>query len=496
MEDMDDGFDNIRFLMDDIQDTQSVPEQLLNDVTVYSEYQLRSNTGKHKSNIMPTKILDNVILQNDYKAATGKSTDRCNNNSCNNISEPKVSRNEQESEKFRLNNCLPISNQDKKLYPASKKYKILVFSWNTESVPLCETLDKSIADRNRSGWTTWRYSYNIPDFFPNLAELIRHNKPDIVVIGFQEDRHPGSYFHSHFLPEEMPKLGYGLVKRTKLMGVGITSYKGSLEGDLFQRGIRLSIYAKAQLVPMIEKEEAEMRRAMGNNGQSEYVCTSAIWRNKGAVGSYLMLPGFGRLVFICAHLPFSARSLRVERQYNNQMLRQNELNYSNICFNNIVEQLVLFKKPSPSHVICFGDFNYRISDHRPASLVASEIKTNFNNPEYIHELYNNYDELHQQMIKNNIYMFLEGVNNEGPTFLPTCKMSKDRYQKSSNDILDGHWSTGKEDQRVPSWCDRVLYKKFSEDGHHLICTNYERFDVGSTMSKSDHAGVFATFELW
>jgi hypothetical protein len=318
--------------------------------------------------------------------------------------------------------------------------------------------------------------------------------------------------------------------------------------------------------------------------------------------------------------------LRTEREYNNQMLRQNELNYSNICFNNIVENLVLFKRPTPCHVIYFGDFNYRISTHCPGSQIAKELNENVNNKDYIHDLYNVYDELHQQMIKRNIYTFCEGVSNEGPTFLPTCKMDKKRYEKhllhlyknhygqslnnqspniiypqnynnihnipqnynnnalssnnmhnipqnyniihdipknynnnglsSNNSVLSNNqsldnmkiddivllqnhqpsdgstqlpnykqdnfnnlsnnmnypaknfvlqdveeykniaWSTGKEDQRVPSWCDRVLYKKFAEDNRSLVCTHYDRFDIGSTMSKSDHAGVIATFELF
>ena len=168
------------------------------------------------------------------------------------------------------------------------------------------------------------------------------------MIGFQEDRYPGSYFHSHLLPEEMPKIGYGLVKRTKLMGVGVTSYKNALKGDPHERGLRVSVYAKLDLIPEIEKEEAEMRIAVGNDGQDEYLCSSFVTRGKGATVSYLMLPGIGRIAFICCHLPFNARSLITERLYKNRMLRQNELNQSNVCFNNIIENLVLFRQPVPT----------------------------------------------------------------------------------------------------------------------------------------------------
>lgn len=469
----------------------------------------------------------------------------------------------------------PIYNTNNPLY------KIMVFSWNTESVGLCETMDINLAEYNRTscsniipGLTTWKYQCNIPDFYPCFAKFITDNSPDLVVIGFQEDRYPGSYFHSHFLITEMPKIGYDLVKRTKLMGVGITSYKGALKGDLFERGIRVSIYAKKDLVPLIEKEEVEMRAVIGNDGQDEYVYSSAVTRGKGATVSYIILPKFGRIAFICCHLPFNARSLIIERLHNNKILRQNEINQSNICFNNIIENLVLFKDPMPTHVIYFGDFNYRLADPRPASEVAHEFNTITNSEcsNIIKNLYIKYDELKEQMRRKNIYEFREGIDNQGPIFIPTCKMSKNRPNKKSKPIIFSqniypeihrellsetnlnpicnninenfvkfhqkissenysyssdttnfdesdiyeystytdestnydklyYWKTGCKDQRVPSWCDRILYQKFYDKGGktekncNIICTYYDRFDVG-IMSKSDHAGVLSIFELY
>lgn len=372
------------------------------------------------------------------------------------------------------------------------KYRIMVFSWNTKSISLCETLDVDIADQHRSGtFTSWRYPSIIPDFYPKWAELIQDNNPDIIVIGFQEDRHPGSYFHSHLLPEQMPLLEYKLIKRTKLMGVGVTSFRGLQNLDPIRRGIRVSIYAKISLAALIEKEEIELRGVMGNNGQSEYVCSSSLTRSKGATASYLVLPGYGRLVFICCHLPFHAKSLITERFYKNKMLRQNELNYSNTCFNNIIEDLVFFKNPMPTYVFYFGDFNYRLADPRPATEVANLFNQNPNDKEFFYNMYTMYDELKDQMRRGNIYEFLEGIENKGPMFLPTCKMEKGR---DTNDI-ECQWKTGKYDQRVPSWCDRIIYNKYGDDHHTLQCTYYDRFDSGDVMSQSDHAGVIGLFDL-
>ena len=144
-----------------------------------------------------------------------------------------------------------------------RNYRIMVFSWNTESVGLCESNDKNVIANNRAGYSSWIpgvkwYECNPPTFFQNFSKLVEHFLPDIIVIGFQEDRIPGSYFHSHFLKAEMPKIGYGLVKRTKHMGVGVTSYRGAISGDPYLRGLRLSVYAKANIVSIISKYESEI----------------------------------------------------------------------------------------------------------------------------------------------------------------------------------------------------------------------------------------------
>lgn len=379
-------------------------------------------------------------------------------------------------------------------------YRIMVFSWNTESVSIAESLDPSVIEINRTsgsqyipGVTSWRYDSLIADFFPKLLEFIEHHKPDIIIFGLQEDRWPGSYFHSHLLPSEMPCYGYGLVKRTKLMGVGITSYKGALHGDLFERGIRVSIYARHNLIPQIEYEERNLRMMVSNEGQTEYICSPPWTRGKGATCSYLMLPGYGRLAFICCHLPFNASTLTTSRLKFNPMIRQNELNKCNVCYNDIIENLILNCDVVPSHVIYFGDFNYRLSDPRSADEVAFDIVKHHDDTAYLHELYLKHDELKDQMRRENIYEFSEGLDNTGPAFIPTCKMSKGRSPDYESQTKS--WKTGVYDQRVPSWCDRILHRKFTDDGHNLKCTYYDRFDYGNTMAQSDHAAVMSMFEL-
>ncbi len=389
---------------------------------------------------------------------------------------------------------------------SSTSYKILVFSWNTQSLKLCETLSDQQAIWNRSGLLPkWQYVCEIPDFFPRLVEYIKSNDPDLIVIGFQEDRHPGSYFHSHLLPEELPPLGYSLVKRTKLMGVGVTTYKGLTQRDLFRRGLRVSIYAKRDLAQRILEAETSMREEIGNDGQSEYICSSMITRSKGATVSYIILPGIGRLAIVCCHLPFNAKSLVNARVWNNPMLRQNEVNYSNLCFNNILENLVLYQRPIPDYVIYFGDFNYRCSgeSEMTATQLGTTLLQNYHNSEVLRDLYLKYDELRDQMQRHNIYDFMEGVDNQGPLFLPTCKMVKHRPYKLQDvdpETPQEYWKVGKYDHRMPSWCDRILYQSYNsefedEETSSIKCLYYDRFDEGVSLTKSDHAGVIAILEL-
>lgn len=395
------------------------------------------------------------------------------------------------------------------------EYKILIFSWNTQSVRLYESLDDDEIEYNRSGLgLQWPYHCEKADFFPRLAEQITEKDPDIVAIGFQEDAEPGSYFHSHLLPEEMPKLGYNLVKRAKLIGVGKVTYDSAWDLDIRLRGLRLSVYAKPQLAGAMLITEQDMRYQLGNNGQSSYVCTSNITRSKGAICAYLMIPNRGTIAIINSHLPFNSRSLITSRRQNNYMLRQNELCHSNLCFNNIYENLVLYPpmRDKPVHVIYFGDLNYRLSDERDSTIVCEELLKNSNNKEYLEKLYRDHDELLQQMEKGNIYKFQEGVDNRGPNFIPTCKMNKERISTefrenidsiiddlgdNSDGISDVCFKLGRYNQRVPSYTDRILYTRVDTrpDKYHLKCSYYDRFDHGECMKKSDHAAVLALLTL-
>ena len=364
--------------------------------------------------------------------------------------------------------------------------KILIFDWNTASVPLCETMDDHQKRHNRSGLTTWQWDSHIPDFWDTLSARIAKEDPDLVVIGFQEDRRPGSYFHSHFLPAYMPGLGYELFQRETLMGVGVTTVKNTLEnGYPILRGLRTSIYVRSNQKPTDGKI-------------SNYVYSSGLTRSKGGMGASLTLDN-RNLIFINCHLPFQAYSLIEAQSKQNPMIRQNYLHDTNIAFNNIYEHFVLDQRTpqdsTPTVVFYFGDFNYRVDDMRGAEEVADEMgRTYAQDQEKFRNFYLEGDEMISQMRKGNIYSLDEGVEGRGPEFLPTCKLSKNRRDDHELGRLDHlPYKLGKHNQRRPSWCDRIVYT--SIDAPEIRCLAYEHFDVGETMAQSDHAAVLGIFTL-
>ena len=71
-------------------------------------------------------------------------------------------------------------------------------------------------------------------------------------------------------------------------------------------------------------------------------------------------------------------------------------------------------------------------------------------------------------------------------------MHKNRFKNST------YWKLGKNNHRIPSWCDRILYKKYYNtynNNYNIKCIYYDRFDFGATMAKSDHAAVMSIFVI-
>ena len=363
--------------------------------------------------------------------------------------------------------------------------KVLALCWNTNGLKICETLSSSIKEEARKGYKQlYTQDCDYADFVPQLKTLISKVLPDIVCIGFEQDPNTGTYFHSKLLPHVMESdLPYKQIYRDTMSG-GTLSTSGPVGGAL-----RMSIYGK------------------GGWGKSTlkktYECSSL---KDGTGGMSCVLDLNGKLLAVInAFVAFDKDSVvkartsvgnypKDERFRGDPMIRQDALNYANICYNGIVRELALSLKNRPDYVILMGDLNYR---NDQLDFIAETSAKMFSGnapdalPEHARSYYEKFDELRQQMIKGNIYQYDEGLDNRGPEFAPVCIMKKGRTCKGDN--YSDCWDT-KVKYILPSWCNRVLYKNYN-NSDKMCCLKYNRFDEGDTMKKSKNAAVYALFQI-
>jgi hypothetical protein len=358
-----------------------------------------------------------------------------------------------------------------------KNLSIFIFTWNHQALRISAPSVECILP----------YTLHDPDFYPAIESILTSHKPDVVVFGSQEDPSPGSYFHSHFLPEALAKIQYNLLKRTKMMGVGVETYKSIKALDFKLRGLRLSIYSKQSLYGGIQLEERYL-----STDNAWVNCSYPFVQSKGAVVSYLKIPGYGCIAFVCAHLPFDADNLKRAHHAQSYEIRNQSLELSNRCFNRIVKDLVHtnFIGESVDSVFFFGDLNYRVFSTEKEDLFHSTSCS----MTMLQKIYMKHDELYHAIQEKHIDLpFREGIHNEGPRFLPTCKMRKPRISKSDRSSIRDMYNIGS-GQRQPSWCDRILYYSFNKS-QKIRCLMYDRIDEGKTMEQSDHAAVYGLFYL-
>ncbi len=376
--------------------------------------------------------------------------------------------------------------------------KILICTWNTQSVNLSERVGKDCSDgrKLRERFHGWLYAATDPDFLTHVATRVQQEKHHLVVLALQEDTKPGSYAISHAAPAYLSD-EYVVVSRARMMGVGVTTWKKLLHERTIQlRGLRLLVMARRDwwrdldAKATVEVEEAPYYR---------------VTRGKGGLAIRLSLPHYGTICFINAHLPFKSSSLYDDTKRQQALVTQNDafryiykkLAHS-VAFNNNERGFLAWlfgttgghtkkHRPlnEPLHVFMMGDLNYRvrhIDSHTVLNMYAR------GETEQLPSLYLDHDELHAQMRDGRIPALCEGVANKGPQFYPTAKLDTTRSVMGSRERLT-HYKVGKEEQRVPSWCDRILYT-----GNEAVrCRRYVRYDAAESVQKSDHASVMGEY---
>ena len=333
----------------------------------------------------------------------------------------------------------------------------MCFTWNTETIPLCDRDDATKCEPN--------------DFFNDLSERIVRERPILVAIAFQEDAKPGSYFHSHYAPAKMSEIGYRLLTRPRMMGLGKTTVKGLISGKLVVRGLRLSIYCREDVS---EKAYDVSTSYYSNNYQY----------SKGGLAVYITFVNGIKIAFINCHLDFNAASLINYRRNQNYIDRRSALALTNAGFNGMIGELI--HKHQPTHAFVMGDLNYRINHNAGARELAHMFLENQNDPDFLYTMYRRYDELRDQMIRQNIYSFEEGVDDKGPTFIPTAKMIKRR-----NEIIT-EWNLDIDDFEDIGDIDGEEEKDFVEELEETIV---QQFQPGPSWYDSLTNATYATLGM-
>lgn len=336
---------------------------------------------------------------------------------------------------------------------------VAIFTFNTEAQIFCGDINNL---NNKNCYSS--------DF---IAEYINHIKlnnnnmlPDIFVVNLQESsiKNPFKKFKSNnlikYFESYIKSINQNYVSIIKKMkGIGREGLRGLCTAVFVSKNI--SVKFSHDVYRPIFKSSLSIKE-----GQ-QY--------GKGAIMIELQIVKNSKIYkvqFINTHLPFSGNN--------------NEKEIRDIT---LVETLSNFNTESNIEKFIIGDLNYRVYFDDPdleskyvESIKNLKIMTCDEKKIFI-ENYKQYDQL-TSTIRYIVPQFTEGINSNGLSFLPTCKMFKECPIVSNR----SYQITSKKKYRLPSWCDRILHT----DG--IKCVLYESFDTGNTC-KSDHKPVIGLFIL-
>jgi len=272
---------------------------------------------------------------------------------------------------------------------------------------------------------------------PNLGDWIPAPLYDIYAIGVQECNYTPRYGYSSceedWVATVQDHLGDGYVKI-------------SSESLL---SIRLSVFCKKE----------HMSKIHAIQKSTEATGFGHVIGNKGGVGVSFEFYETS-LCFVASH--FAAHQEKIEDRNSN---------YSEIIGGIRIGKKNIDLMNQFHHMFWFGDLNYRIDLHREEVLALLLM-----NDQSSHKRMIEADQLTREIQKQAVFYGW----SEGPIkFRPTYK-----YEIGSREYTE-------QKRRVPSWCDRILWKSLPGT-YRLHQTNYSCSD---SVMTSDHSPVYGTFQL-
>ena len=201
----------------------------------------------------------------------------------------------------------------------------------------------------------------------------------------------------------------------------------------------------------------------------------SVWRNKVGAGLFNIAPNKGgvgirfnifntSICFVCAHL--AAHQENTQYRNDNYHKIMNELTFYDD------EQMEYIDIDSHDLVFFFGDLNYRLNfEEDELESVYSLIDQQKWDPLLVN------DQLLLSMEQKKAF---DGFSENEIKFAPTYK-----YEIGSSEFE-------KTKKRIPSYCDRILWKLNSQTKHTLDCL---RYDSIHSECMSDHKPVVGVFNV-
>lgn len=387
------------------------------------------------------------------------------------------------------------------------EFRIFCFSWNSGGLRLCETTSQQAADNARNGlrrFISFKEPCIAPNFIEDIKTMILQRNPSLIVMTTEEEAYEETYFHARVLPESLSQINYSLLKRDQNYGVGETNSgnkpKDIISGDIGDSALRISVYARNDIIPDLEVTEMRLNDDIGFKGQ--VVSNMAIFgRLSGAICSYVWHPIYGKFAFIAAHFVGGRKPDNLANSVYRSMVKSfNNLSLISLLYD---FELNLVNEYKPNYVILMGDLNYNIIvPNRTIPSVISDLTKDLSLNK-LREL-QNYDELKTARNQPIWHGFKEGINDQGALFMPTWNLKRGRDNSCSikqqmgkvqeqNKIQISSECFNDQDQGW-GWHDRILYKDNLTSNGRISCLEYDRIDI-KNMHQSDHAGVIALFSV-
>lgn len=381
--------------------------------------------------------------------------------------------------------------------------RIFCFTWNTESVRIAEAVQHSGQEPLSLISEKW-YQCEQPDFLPALLHRVLPQEDDdvapydLLVFALQESAKPGDYLLSHALPRELGSR-YTLLRRQRLIGAGKTTWTSlKREYEFKLRGVRIAVFVRP---------EFEDRVALLGDAFIPCPGRERLTHGKGGVGVVVRVVDIGVIGFLNVHLPYDASSIKG----TNRMRIQTGVAQQNKALNALVDDFQE-RYRGIHYLFVLGDLNYRVLHRENVVDARAMYHLMSKSEEQRRRVYETRDELRQSIDYGALPLFREGVDNAGPSFMPTAKMARGREPPGTTAF--NAYKLGAAFHRNPAWCDRLLYATYRDlnqterpqrlraeygrviegDGD-VRCVFYERFEAGRTMTLSDHTSVIGAFEI-